>query len=212
MKPKNYIIKPTSFLSAAERKTLLKTCKEQAELDMLHGRRTWIIRYMLVDLALYSGLRVGEIAALKVADVNLATDNSYVHVRNGKGQKERIVYIDAQLSAHLLSFLEYKAKTLRQSIDASAPLFAGKKGSHSPIVTFQKSFYMAVAKAGLRQTLHIHCCRHTYATYLLQSTKNLRYVQKQLGHTDLAMTALYADILPEENNRLANTIREDDTD
>ncbi len=49
---------------------------------------------------------------------------------------------------------------------------------------------------------------HTYATFLLHATNNLRYVQKQLGHSKISMTALYADVLPSENGSLANMIRE----
>lgn len=69
-----------------------------------------------------------------------------------------------------------------------------------------KSFKKAIEVSGLRNELSIHKCRHTYATYLLQGTKDLRYVQKQLGHADINMTSLYADILPEENGVLANKI------
>jgi site-specific recombinase XerD len=73
-----------------------------------------------------------------------------------------------------------------------------------------KSFKQAIKKAKLPEHYSIHCARHTYATYLLHDTGNLRYVQKQLGHAQLAMTALYADVLPEENGKLANMIRRDE--
>ncbi len=52
----------------------------------------------------------------------------------------------------------------------------------------------------------IHHARHSYATHLLADTSNLRHVQKQLGHKSLAMTGLYADILPEQNQALADKL------
>jgi integrase len=54
----------------------------------------------------------------------------------------------------------------------------------------------------------IHSARHTYGTHLYHATKNLRYVQKQLGHSNITMTSIYADILPSENGKLANMILE----
>jgi site-specific recombinase XerD len=73
-----------------------------------------------------------------------------------------------------------------------------------------KSFKRAVIEAGLPGHYSIHSARHTYAAYLLHDTGNLRYTQKQLGHSNIGMTALYADVLPEENCKLANMIRRDE--
>jgi len=55
-----------------------------------------------------------------------------------------------------------------------------------------------------RSTISIHSARHTYATHLLYKTGNLRYVHKQLGHANINMIALYSDILPEVNGKLAS--------
>ena len=71
-----------------------------------------------------------------------------------------------------------------------------------------KSFKRAIEESHLPLHFSIHNARHTYATFLLHATNNLRYVQKQLGHSKISMTALYADVLPSENGSLANKIRE----
>ena len=209
-KQKNYLLTPEDFLSRKERQMIMKVCAERSELDLMKGRITWPIRYMLIDLALYSGLRVAELAALKIGDVYCNGDDSHVIVRHGKGNRKRTVYIDQKLVKHLKEYIEYKKKTLKQSVEPDAPLLTGRDGQHSPPITLMKSFKIAVIASGLRPSLHIHCTRHTYATYLLHDTGNLRYVQQQLGHSDISMTALYADILPEENLRLANKIQRDD--
>jgi len=208
-KQRNYQIDPDKFLDRDERKKLLKTCSDQAELDLLHGRRAWIVRYMLIDLALYSGLRVAEISALKIEDLRLKPNDSYLVVRNGKGSKKRTVYLDSVLVKHLLDFIEKKKTTLGESVEPGVPLFTGRNGDHCKPITLMKSFKRASEEAGLPGYYSIHSCRHTYATYLLHDTKNLRYVQRQLGHSSISMTALYSGILPEENGHLANQIVRD---
>ena len=94
----------------------MKTCREHAELDLIKGRQTWPVRFMLIDLALYSGLRVGEMAALKVGDISfkepdpfiIVTDSinetwdaseckgikSIYSIRGSKGQTKTGVYVN----------------------------------------------------------------------------------------------------------------------
>jgi len=206
---RNYQIDPDKFLSRDERKKLLKTCRDREEFDLMKGRRAWLVRYMLIDLALYSGLRVAEIAALQIGDLHLKPADCYLTVRNGKGSKKRTVYLDAVLVKHLQDFIEKKKTTLGESIEPDAPLFTGRNGDHCQPITLMKSFKRAAEDANLPDYYSIHSCRHTYATYLLHATKNLRYVQRQLGHSDIGMTALYSGILPEENGHLANQIERD---
>ncbi len=204
---RNYLLTPEDFLSREERSTLIRYCKEQSAIDLKNGHSTWPTRYMLIDLALYSGLRVKEIADLVISDISFnGGHDPFIMVRHGKNDKKRVVYIDTSLSTHLREYISYKEKSLHQPIESDSPLFAGRYGKHCPTITFQKSFKVACQKAGLRSKLSVHSCRHTYATFLLHDTGNLRYVQSQLGHVDIGMTSLYADILPEMNGKLANMI------
>ena len=213
---KKYTLTPEDYLTRKQRRQLMKACKERAEVDLFHGRKTWPVRYMLVDLALFTGLRVSEIAKLKIGDIDLSNkDDAYLIVRDGKGQKKRTVYFDTDLVKHLLWFFDYKKKTLQEPTDEGAPLFhatrkSGKDYPHSPTITFMKSFDRAVEAAGLPSHFTIHNARHTYATHLLKDSGNLSYVQQQLGHSNMAMTRIYAKILPEDNGKLANMIQRDE--
>ena len=150
MNPYHYTLTPEDFLSRKERATLMKVCKERAELDLIKGRQTWPIRYTLIDLALYSGLRVSELVALKIGDLYLKEKDPFIIVRNGKGKKERTVYIDDKLCKHLQWFIGYKERALLQSIEKDAPLFAGRGGNHSPTITLMKSFKCAIQSSHLR--------------------------------------------------------------
>lgn len=147
-----------------EQQQLMKTCREHSELDLIKGRQTWPVRYMLVDLALYSGLRVGEMAALKIGDISFKESDPFIIVRHGKGKKRRTVYIDQKLTKHLKDFINYKPKTLKQSIDMESPLFSVGDGKHSPPITLMKSFKQAIEVTGLPDWYSIHKARHTYST------------------------------------------------
>ena len=208
MNSTNYNIDRTKILDREQRLKLLKTCKERAELDLLHGRETWIRRYMLVDLVLFTGLRVAEIANLKIGDLELKVNDPYLIVRSGKRGKKRDVYMDKDLVKNLKSFISWKKKTMGEAIENDSPLFSGRNGKHCAAITLMKSFKRAITESNLPLHFSIHSARHTYATFLLHATNNLRYVQKQLGHSKISMTALYADVLPSENGSLANKIRE----
>jgi site-specific recombinase XerD len=206
---KPYTVTPDKFFDRAQRRKLLKSAKEKAELDLLHGRRSWPVRFMLVDLALYSGLRVAEIAALKLGDLELRAQDPRLTVQHGKGNKKRAVYLDKDLVRHLKDFILLKKASWEESVDNDAPLFSGRSGNHCQPITLMKSFKVAVKSAGLPERYSIHSARHTYATFLLHDTKNMKYVQRQLGHSSIGMTALYAEIMPEENSVLANKIVRD---
>jgi site-specific recombinase XerD len=206
---KPYVLTPEDYFSHQERKTIMKTSEIHANDDLMRGNTTWPVRYMLVDLVMHTGLRVAEIAALKIEDINLQEPDPFLIVRNGKGGKKRTVYFDSSLLKHLRLFLEYKGRTLHQRTDPDAPLFLGRDGNHCPPITLMKSFKRAVYFSRVRQKLSIHSARHTYATFLLYDTGNLRYVKDQLGHSDIAMTSLYANILPEDKGHLAQMIVRD---
>jgi site-specific recombinase XerD len=205
----DYKITKDKFFDREERIKLMKTCKDKAELDLLKGRTTWPKRYMLVDLALFTGLRVSEIASLKMEDLSLKTKDPFLIVRNGKRGKKRDVYLSNRLTRQLKKYIDYKKKTLNESIDDEAYLFPGRNGEKTSVFTLMMSFKRAIREAGLPEHYSIHSARHTYATYLLHNTQDLRYVQKQLGHSNINTTALYADVLPEQNGKLANLIEQD---
>jgi integrase len=208
MKSTTYNIDREKILDHEQREKLIKTCKDKAELDLLHGRETWIKRYMLVNLVLFTGLRVSEIANLKIGDIELNTKDPYLIVRKGKRGKKRDVYLDKELVKHLKAFINWKKKTMGEEVENDSPLFIGRNRKHCAVITLMKSFKRAIEESHLPLHFSIHSARHTYATFLLHATNNLRYVQKQLGHSKISMTALYADVLPSENGSLANMIRD----
>jgi integrase len=196
------------FFSREERNRLVKATEEKAIVDLQKGRSTWVRRWMLVDLALFSGLRVSEMANLKIGDLQLNRSEKLLYVRNGKGGKSGHVTIDSALAKHLREYIAWK-KITGESVDAEAPLLSGsKEGRPYTTMGLQKQFKEAIGNAGLPSHYSIHCCRHTFATYLLAGTKNLRLVQKQLRHSSPSVTAVYADVTPEDMSNAMEKIRD----
>jgi site-specific recombinase XerD len=207
---KNYVITRDKFLTLDQTKLLLKTCEDLAELDKLHGRQTWITRSMLVGLALRSGLRVSEIANLTHGQIHINNHKDcYLTVVRGKGGKTRDVYFGPTLASPLKKYIEIKQKSWRMPVTADDYLFAhGKDGKKKYTTTgLWTSCKKAFRKAGLPSHYSTHSCRHTYATLMLESTGgDIRAVQKQLGHSNLSMTSLYADVLPARRQELADKL------
>jgi len=106
-------------------------------------------------------------------------------------------------------FLDLKEKTWHESTNPEAPFFARSCEKQYTVIALQKSSKKAVEEDGLRDDTSIHSARHTYAKFLLHDTGNMKYVLQQLGNSNISMTAVYADILPEENGKLANQISRD---
>jgi site-specific recombinase XerD len=202
----SYSITRDKFMSVKEARKLLRVCRRNAVVDMKANRTTWVTRYMVIHLALHSGLRVSEIASLKASDLHFNGKDNYLIVQCGKRGRKRDVYLDQELVKHLQDYLGIRKNTWNERLDSDSPLFAGRGGAHYTTTALEISFKKAIEKAGLSMHYSIHSARHSYATFLFAKSNSIRFVQKQLGHASIAMTSLYADVLPEMNQALAETI------
>ena len=139
-------------------------------------------------MALYAtGLRRAELARLKVSDVD--SQRMVIHVRGGKGCKDR----DVLLSPKLLEELRRHWHRLRQK--PSVWLFPGGRSHASDRPITPKVIYHACKRAARRAALskgvHPHTLRHCFATHLLDNGADLRTIQILLGHQDLKETTVY---------------------
>jgi len=139
-------------------------------------------------MALYAtGLRRAELARLKVSDVD--SKRMVIHVRGGKGRKDR----DVMLSPKLLEALREHWRGLQRK--PSAWLFPGNRWhtGDTPIDTkvVWNACKEAAQRAGLQKDVHPHTLRHCFATHLLEAGADLRMIQILLGHRDLKETTIY---------------------
>jgi site-specific recombinase XerD len=155
--------------------------------------------YRILLMTLYAtGLRRAELAHLKVSDID--SERMVVHVKGGKGRKDR----DVMLSAKLLEELRTYVRGLRRKPEVW--LFPGNRwhtGSN-PISTkvIWSACRQAAIRAGLGDEIHPHTLRHCFATHLLESGADLRTIQLLLGHRDLEETTLYLHL---SNARMSAT-------
>ena len=158
--------------------------------DARRSGSVWRVRrWLALELALLTGLRVSEVAALRWSDVRLDSGGGWVLVRRGKGGRSRAVRFGKRLVAALLRY--------RRIIGDGGYLFPGRASGHISSRTLQLWLKDALAEAGLPRDFTFHSLRHTYATTLyMRSNHNLRLVQQQLGHRDLRSTQVYTAVDP----------------
>lgn len=156
------------------------------------------MEYVVLEIALNSGLRVAEIAAVSCGDLALGARSGTIHVRNGKGGKARVVIVSAHLCRVLMRFLRWKVR-FGQDTSAVAPLIAaGRPGRFMSTRALQKMFVRLQLAAKVARH-RFHDLRHTYGSFLLKASDNdLVFVRDQLGHSDLSTTAVYLHALNAE--------------
>lgn len=192
-----WILTPEKYLKEPEAKKLRKTLEDQAIVALSKKRKKPIRDWMIIDLALSSGLRASELGSLKTKDIYIGKNESSLLVRNGKADKSRMVYISEKTKKHLKDFIKWK-KQIGESTKPDSNLFVSERGDRMTLSAIQKRFKLWARVAGLDPRYSIHSTRHTYGTMLYKATKDLRLVQKQLGHSSSRITEIYADVLPEE--------------
>jgi len=184
----NWIITPEKYLSDEEVKRLIHTCSNAAQLAQAKGNVIAVRDWMIIDLALNTGLRVAELSNLKIEDLHLDYGEKSLTVRNGKGNKARNVKFGSELKKHLKEYLDSRT-------DDSPYLFPSSRGEQMSRSAIQKVVKKWMEEAGLPDHFSVHSLRHTYATRLYKaSNHNLRLVQKQLGHSSIQTTQVYADV------------------
>ena len=139
----------------------------------------------MLSLIYSCGLRRSELIGLKPEHID--SKRMLVMIRQGKGKKDRIV----PLSPRILELLRDYYKAYKPSIW----LFEGEKaGSSYDERSLSQVLKSALRKAGIRKPVSLHWLRHSYATHLLESGTDLRYIQELLGHNSSRTTEIYTHV------------------
>ncbi|GHU07250.1 hypothetical protein FACS1894151_01310 [Spirochaetia bacterium] len=140
---------------------------------------------LLLMLVYASGLRVSEVVALKREHIDLKRKTVLVH--SGKGRKDRYTMLSdraAQFISHYYTIYEPEEW-----------LFPGQTARHHlSIRSAQSIFDKAIRKAEISKQVSIHSLRHTFATHLLESGTDVRYIQNLLGHASIRTTERYTHV------------------
>ena len=145
------------------------------------------VKYKAIIATAYAaGLRVSEVCGLRIADID--SQRMRIHVRSGKGKKDRYVMLGESLLV-----------LLRQSYQAARPqgedLFPGQKPqSHITTTAVNKVLRQVIAETGLSKRVTMHTLRHCFATHLLEAGTDIRILQVLLGHSSIRTTLRYTHI------------------
>ena len=140
---------------------------------------------VMLSLINSCGLRCGELLSLK--PIHIDSKRNIVVLKNAKGQKDRIV----PLSLKILEMLRNYYKIFRPT----TYLFEGQTaGMPYDSRSLQLVLKQALKKAGITKPVTLHWLRHSYATHLLESGTDLRYIQELLGHSSSKTTEIYTHV------------------
>ena len=146
-----------------------------------------------------SGLRVSEVVALDLADVDLA--ERLVQVRQGKGGKDRVVPLTRAAVAAVRRWLRARGELAARRKGGGPPvaaLFLNRFGGRLSARGVRTKADLHSLRAGLSRRVHPHVLRHSFATHLLDGGAELRHIQEMLGHASLATTQKYTHVSMEQ--------------
>ena len=140
---------------------------------------------LLLMLVYSSGLRVSEVVALKKNHIDFS--RKVIYIRQGKGRKDRSTLLSEKAASFIEEYCEF--------FGIQTWLFPGQRaGRHLTIRSAQLIFDKAIRRAGIRKEISIHGLRHSFATHLLESGTDIRYIQSLLGHVSIRTTERYTHI------------------
>ncbi len=199
--------KPPTFVTRRERDHVLRTLAAGRDLT---SRRN----HAIVLCLFYSGLRESEIVNLAIEDVRIAeAAHSYLHVRSGKGDKDRLVPIPPRLREGLRTYL-HEVRPALQPPAGNRWLFVRLKRGRArdarermhPKALWKIAKEVISPLVGRR--VGVHTMRHSYATHIYEASSDLNLVKSLLGHSSISTTAVYAHVTPsKQRERLAEYLR-----
>ncbi|NMB66709.1 tyrosine-type recombinase/integrase [Candidatus Woesearchaeota archaeon] len=153
------------------------------------------LKHKLVIMFLYyAGLRLDETRNLNWQDIDF--DRETIHLKTAKGDKERIVFLHKKLIDALKMY----------GIKEEGPIFISQREGKYNKRTIQQIIKSASKKVGIKKRVTPHTLRHSFATHLLESGTDIRYIQQLLGHKDLKTTQIYTHVANKDIKKLANLL------
>jgi site-specific recombinase XerD len=169
---------PPQALTREEVRALLKACSRKSPT----GARNAAI----VATLWRSGIRCSELLQLRWRDVDVAGE--HLQVRRGKGGKHRVIAIDGEAIARIDLWM---AKRKELGISKDRPLFCTLEGGTLSSRYVRALLPRLAAKAGIEKRCHPHGLRHSLAYEMVQNNLPLTIIQRQLGHSNAAVTSRY---------------------
>ncbi|MFG5779208.1 tyrosine-type recombinase/integrase [Comamonas sp. J-3] len=189
----------TRYLNDAEREALLDACKRSSNPDL----------YLVVLLALTTGMRKGEIMGLEWKDIHAVPEQGLTRVHleadKTKNEKARSVLITSP-ALEMLEERRRKTASERQDNKAVGLIFPSYINAERP-VDLRKPWSTALKSAGIEE-FRFHDLRHTTASYLAMDGASLLSISKVLGHQSVKMSERYAHLTPSHIDDVVRSMNE----
>jgi site-specific recombinase XerD len=158
------------------------------------------LKHKAILALLYSaGLRVGELLNLELKDIDL--ERNIIQIKQGKGRKDRNTSLGKSIKPVLINYAE-SYKPQKYLFEGTQP---GMRYSASSIRQFLK---VSCRSAGITKHVTPHTLRHSYATHLLESGVDVRYIQELLGHSRPETTMIYTHVSEKKIDEIKNPLDE----
>ena len=144
----------------------------------------------MFELIYSSGLRVSEVVAVNLADLNPTRELRVV----GKGNKTRIVPYGREAQRWIEHWLKHRQQWLSTAQQATDAAFINQRGGRLTTRSVQLRLKQWAQRRGLPDRVHPHKLRHSFASHMLESSGDLRAVQELLGHANLSTTQVYTHL------------------
>ncbi len=174
---------PKVILNTAEIKKMMAAPNMQTN----DGYRNRIILEILYD----TGIRAAEMAGIKTNDLDLV--NGYLHVRSGKGEKDRVVPVSSRVCELIKNYLLMIRPAMLKGKDKGF-LVLNRWGMLMTPTAVWAIVKKCTHLAGIKKNVTTHTFRHSCATHMLKNGAPIRHIQELLGHESLESTQIYTKI------------------
>jgi site-specific recombinase XerD len=176
-----------AWITIPKAKAHLPSILGKAEIARLLGGFTTAKYRTFFTLVYGTGLRINEACQLETRDIDAM--QQVIHVRDGKGGKDRMVPMGGKLYLLLRTYYKHEQP-------AKPWLFASKSGGPLCAETARRALLCAAAASGIGKIVNPHLLRHAFATHLLEDGEDLRKIQVILGHASIKSTQIYTQVAP----------------
>ena len=184
------------YIERPRKEKTLPTVLSEDEVKRIIENITNLKHKCLIMTCYSGGLRISEVLNLKPSDID--SKRMMIHVRGGKGKKDRITL----LSSRLLELLRKYYKLYKPG----EYLFTGLMGGQYSERSAQEVLKQSARRAGINKPVTLHTLRHSFATHLLENGTDLRYIQSLLGHSSPKTTQIYTHITTKGFDQIQNPL------
>jgi site-specific recombinase XerD len=193
----------TANISFPKKERQLPNVLDQKEVAAILSNTNNLKHKTILYLIYAAGLRVGEVVRLKPE--NIDEIRKVIRIEQGKGKKDRYTLLSSRAGQLLKEYLSvYKPDEW---------LFEGDiAGHHLTERSVQRVFENSRNKAGITKKVSVHALRHSFATHLLESGTDLRYIQELLGHSSSKTTEIYTHVSTKDLKKISSPLDSLDLD